>query len=72
MKGQAPAGGVEYAKEYISSFVGVFVALLVVLNFVQPILGTVGNITTIPVLGVSVIGSLIGAGIVIFLMRALI
>jgi len=70
MKGQV-TGGVEYAREYIVSFVGVFVALLVVMNFVTPILDTVVNITGVPVLAKPVIGGLVGAGIVMFLMKAL-
>ena len=69
MKGQVE--GVTMAKEYIVSFVGVFVAVLVVASFITPILDTFANISGVPVLTQATIGGLLGAGIILFLMKAL-
>lgn len=61
----------EFAKEYITSFVGVFVAVLVVSSFITPIMDAFSGIEGVPILASAVIGSIIGAGVITFLLKAL-
>jgi hypothetical protein len=68
MKGQF-AGIGDTVKEYISGFIGVFIALTIAFSLVTPILAQVNNITGVPVLSGIVVGSVVGGGILLFMMK---
>ncbi len=68
MKGQI-AGIGDTVKEYVAGFIGAFIALSIGFSLVTPILDQVNNITGVPVLSAIIVGSVIGGGILLFMLK---
>jgi len=63
----ADAGKV--VSSYAGSFIGAFIAITIALALVPSLLNTVGNISGVPLLTTAIVGTVIGAGIVLFLVK---
>lgn len=59
-------GAKEYAMGFISAFIGVAVAISVI----PTLMNLVGNLTNIPLLSSAIVGIVVGAGVLFFMMKA--
>lgn len=59
-------------KEYISGFVSAIVAVVIAVTLVPTLIDAVANITGIPLLSGALIGTVVGAGIVLFILKTFI
>jgi hypothetical protein len=56
----------EYAMGFVSAFIGVAVAIAVT----PTLMGLVGNLTGVPLLSSAIVGIVVGAGVLFFMMKA--
>ena len=59
-------------KEYVTGFITAIVAFLIAVNVVPLLMSTVGNITGIPLLSSALVGTIVGAGLIMFLLKTFI
>jgi hypothetical protein len=58
------------ANNYISGFVLTMVAIVVVVNLIPTLLSSVTNVTGVPILTAGLIGMIVGAGVIVFIVKA--
>jgi len=59
-------------REYVSGFITAIVAFLIAVSVVPIMMQTVGNITGVPLLSSALVGTIVGAGLVLFLLKTFI
>jgi len=57
-------------RAYVSSFITSIVAVVVAVQLIPTLLDAVNNVTGIALLSAALVGTIVGAGIVLFIMRA--
>jgi hypothetical protein len=59
-------------REYITGFVTAIVAVIIAVNLVPTLMNSVGGLSGIPLLSVALVGTIVGAGIVLFILKTFI
>lgn len=56
-------------KEYVTGFISAVVAFLIAISVVPLILNAVGQISGVALLSVTLVGTIIGAGLIMYLLK---
>jgi hypothetical protein len=59
-------------REYVTGFITAIVAFLIAINVVPLLMNTVNEVTGIPLLSAGLVGTIVGAGLVLFLLKTFI
>ena len=59
----------EEIREYVTGFVSAIIAVVIAVSLVPTLLSSVNNITGVPLLSATLVGTIVGAGIVLFILR---
>lgn len=56
-------------REYVTGFVSAIIAVVIAISLVPTLMGAVGNVSGIPLLTSALVGTIVGAGIVLFILK---
>ena len=59
-------------KEYVTGFISAIVAFLIAVSVVPILMNTVGEISGIPLLTGALVGTIVGAGLILYLLKTFI
>lgn len=59
-------------REYVTGFITAIVAFLIAVSTVPILMGVVNNITGIPLLSSALVGTIVGAGLLLYLLKTFI
>jgi hypothetical protein len=55
---------------YITGFITSIIAVVIAVQLVPTLMGAVSNVTGIPLLSAALVGTVVGAGIILFVLKA--
>jgi hypothetical protein len=56
-------------KQYTTNFITTIIAVVIAVGLLPTLLLTIGNVSGIPLLSVALVGTIAGAGVVLFIVR---
>jgi len=56
-------------KEYVTGFISAIIAVVISINLVPTLMGAVANITGVALLSSALVGTIVGAGILLFILK---
>jgi hypothetical protein len=62
----------EDVRGYITGFITSIIAVVIAVTLVPTLMGVVGNVTGIPLLSAALVGTIVGAGILLFVLKTFI
>jgi hypothetical protein len=63
--------GISDARAYAVGFISVFIGAMIAVSVLPTFLGTLDNLTGVPLLASGLVGTIAGAGILMFLLKGL-
>jgi hypothetical protein len=60
----------EDTRAYITGFITSIIAVVIAIQLVPTLMGAVTNVTGIPLLSAALVGTVVGAGIILFVLKA--
>lgn len=57
-------------REYVTGYVTAIVAVVISVTLIPTLMDAVNNVTGIPLLSATLVGTIVGAGIVLFILKA--
>lgn len=59
-------------KGYVTGFITAIIAVVIAVNLIPTLIQAVGNVTGVPLLTTALVGTIVGAGIVLFITKVFI
>jgi len=59
-------------KEYVGGFVSAIIGITIAIYLVPTLLEAVGNVTGVPLITTAIVGTIVGAGILLFIVKTFI
>ncbi len=56
-------------KEYVGGFISAFIGVVIAVTLVPQLLNVVNNVTGVPLLTTAIVGTIVGAGILLFILK---
>jgi len=66
------AGELDAVRGYVTGFVGAIIGVTIAIYMVPTLLDAVGNVTGVPLITAGIVGTVVGAGILLFILKAFI
>jgi hypothetical protein len=54
---------------YVTGFIGAMIGVIIAINLVTPLLTEVANVTGVPLITTAIVGTVVGAGILLFIVK---
>lgn len=59
----------EEVKGYVTGFISAIIAVVIAVTLIPTLLASVGNVTGVPLLTTALVGTIVGAGILLFILK---